>query len=408
MKSVEFDVPGEAAYQSREMKKYVLDAAKAIYGVEIDLSGLDLQNYYRQDGAKITKSLSSLLRQKISKEEVQAKFGPFAKLVAELYTTGLSLRAEFGDKKLVGEGVYESGKTCFKSDGENVTSKHFVVNNRRCAVVVLYQKGKKDAGGRCLAYFAGNRNVYLTNFYWRSIPQNKLYFITALRHLLGIKKVLYKHNPKFFLPIFRNGDSVLIYDERTKPVAPNKKIKCPHCHKTVDESSLYAEEYSSYRLVGCSKECARKHSKVYRKCDECGEYFHKDNLHQAESGTYCGPCYRGRIVRCSLCGGGFSKKDIKEINGQPFCKKCASKSKCIVCGDVVKHHTDVRTVGDSSCCITCLPKSGCMCLVCRTISPTKLPVKKVCGMKIPICDDCSSPLPGTVMEAQGKTLAMAR
>ena len=408
MKSVEFDVPGEAAHQSREMKKYVLDAARTIYGVEIDLSGVDLQNYYRQDGAKITKSLSSLLRQKISKEEVQSKFATFAKLVSELYTTGLSLKAEFGDKRLVGEGVYEGGKTCFRSDGENATSKHFVVNNRRCAVVVLYQKGKKEAGGRCLAYFAGNRNVYLTNFYWRSIPQNKLYFITALRHLLGIKKVLYRHNPKFFLPIFKNGDSVLVYDERTKPVIPNKKTTCPHCHKTVEESSLYAEEYNSYRLVGCSKECARKHSKAYRKCDECGEYIHAESIQKTDTGSYCNPCYRIRIVNCNLCGSGYPKSAMKEINGQQFCKKCASKSKCIVCGVVVIRSSDVKQVGDGYSCITCLPKSGHLCLVCRTISSKKLPVRKVLGMKIPICDDCAAPLPGTVMEAQGKTLAMAR
>ena len=408
MRSVQFDVPGAAEFEKAMMAKRVKAIAKEVYDTDIDLSGVDLQNYYRADGAKITKSLSSLLRQKISKEEVQEKFATFAKHVAELYTIGLTLRAEFGDKKLIGEGVYESGKTCFRSDGENVTSKKFIVNNRRCAAIVLYVKGKKEPGGRCLAYFAGNRHVYLTNFYWRHIPQNKVYFITALRHLLGIGKVLYRQNPKFFLPIFKNGDSVLVYDERTRPIVPTRKLSCPHCGDTVPEGELFSEEISSYRVVGCTKECARKHSKIFGKCHSCKGYFLTQSMHSVNNKFFCTKCVRTLTIPCSACGNSTYREEMKEVDGEPLCKNCHKKSRCMVCKKVITDSCNEKNVGDSKCCTTCLPKSGHFCMVCRSISASKLPSRKVVGMVIPICDECAAPLPGTIMEAQGRSLAEAR
>lgn len=408
MRSVQFDVPGAAEFERTMMVKRVKAIAKEVYGVDIDLAGLDLQNYYRSDGAKITKSLSSLLRQKISKEEVQDKFATFAKQVAELYTIGLTLRAEFGDKKLIGEGVYEAGKTCFRSDGENVTSKKFIVNNRRCAAIVLYAKGKKEPGGRCLAYFAGNRHVYLTNFYWRSIPQNKLYFITALRHLLGIKKVLYRQNPKFFLPIFKNGDSILVYDERTRPIVPTRKLACPHCGVVVPEGKLYSEELSSYRIVGCTKECARKHSKLFGKCSGCGEYFLSQAMHQVNNKYLCVKCSRSLMLACSACGTNTYKESMTEVDGDLLCKNCHKKSRCVVCKKIMTDSSESKSVGESRCCTTCLPKSGHLCFVCRTISGSKLKMRRILGSTIPMCDECASPLPGTIMEAQGRSLAEAR
>ena len=403
MRSVEFEVPGKASYTKKEMIKHVTQIASDEYGIEIDVSGLDLQQYYRSDGAKITKSLASILRSKIPKETVQTNFGSFARRVSELYTVGLSLRAEFGNKKLLGEGIYESGKTCLRKDGENATSKFFIVNNRRCETIVLYEKGKKDAGARCIAYFAGNRNIYLTNFYWRNLTQNKLYFITAVRHLLGIRKVMYRQNPKFFLPIFKNGDSVLVYDERTRPVIPTKKLSCPHCGVMVPEDKLYTEEFGSYRLVGCTKKCARGHSKVYVQCDGCMEHVQSGGASQVKDKHYCQRCVRMFMVTCSVCGGTSRKDDCKAIGGDILCKRCQKLSKCTVCKKVITNSADSRSVGDLVCCISCLPKSGHLCLVCHTIYNTEITSKIINGTSFPICDDCVNPLPGTLMEARGKT-----
>jgi hypothetical protein len=406
-RAVEFEVPGAAAHDKKNMSKYVLEITKEVYGVDIDLSGVDLQNYYRADGAKVTKSLSSLLRQQVTKEEVQSRFASYAKRVSELYTTGLSLRAEFGDKSMIGEGLYEAAKTCLRSDGENATSKHFMAKNRRCGVIVLYQKGKKEPGGRCLCYFAGNRNIYLTNFYWRHIPQNKLYFITAVRHLLGIPKVLYRQNPKFFLPIFRNGDSILVYDERTKPIIPNKRLSCPHCGTSVPEGELYMEEMSSYRIIGCTQECARKNSKLFTQCAGCGEHVLSPTAASVANRRYCPRCVKTRVLNCVICGSGGFKEDMKEIEGSPVCKNCLKKAKCMVCGDIITDSSTYKKIGDLHCCNKCLMKSGHVCSVCRTTSTKKIPLKRIGGMRIPICEDCASPLPGTIMEAQGK-LAEAR
>lgn len=403
MRSVEFEVPGEAAHQKKTMALRIAQFAMEDYGVEIDVSGLDLQKYYRSDGAKITKSLASILRQELPKEVVQANFGSFARKVSGLYTVGLSIRAEFGDKKLLGEGVFESGKTCLRKDGENATSKFFIVNNRRCEVVVLYQKDQKDPGARCIAYFAGNRNIYLTNFYWRSMTQNKLYFITAVRHLLGIRKVMYRQNPKFFLPIFKNGDSVLVYDERTRPVIPTKKLSCPHCGVMVPEDRLYTEEVSSHRLVGCTKECARGHSKLYVLCEGCKEHVQAGNAGQMKNKHYCPRCVRAFIVTCAVCGSNVNKEEVKVIDGAPICKRCQKLSKCIVCKKVITNSQDAKSVGDSTCCIACLPKSGHLCLVCHTIFPTKITPKRISGTSFYICEDCANPLPGTLWEARGKT-----
>lgn len=397
-KVVDFDVPGQAKHDQATMRKQIKEIARRIYDVDVDIASIDLTSYYRPDGAKITKTLTSLLRKTLTKEQVQERFAGFGKDVSDLYTVGASFQATFGDKRLLGEGVYESGKTCFRSDGENAISKKFLEKYRRCMVIVLYMNGKKDPVGRCIAYIAGNRNIYLTNFYWKNITPNKLYMITAVRHLFGLKKVLFRYNPKFYLPIYRNGDSIHVYDQKTKLLTIGRLAPCPHCSKKVPAHKLYSEEINSYRLIGCTEECAKKHSAHHKLCAGCKKYAYVGDMAEFDKKRYCRACQDEMLTRCS-CGNMF--RNTKDERHR-LCLNCRKNVRvCTVCEKTLNPMTGrvIEYTSGKSCCIECLGETGFLCSICRSRTSKEMKPVVINNEKIFICEDCKEPLPGTIAVA---------
>ena len=386
MLPIEFETLGKAKYKQWDMALIIRDQTYKTYGVMIDLS-----NYYRADGAKITKTLSTLIRRHIPKEVVKERFAAYAKYVSELYTPARMLKAYWGDKHQLGNGIYEPSLTCYRSGQENETSRKLLVKFRRTRVLVLQDIEEPHPGARAVVYFVGGRNIILTNFYWRHLDANKLYFVEAIRRILNLKHVTYKSWNAFFLPIYRNRDSILVYDTRSKNPDTEIKVPCPHCDNIVPITKMYYEEYSSYRLAGCTKECARGHSKAFFKCDNCQE-FTKSNMVKEYGGRYyCRKCQTKVLMPCVHCGGRFTKSYLKKtMDGEDVCESCATNRlpHCYNCG---------RAAFDSSClssnrdgvsmCIECVAENDWKCELCRSIGPTQAVILPS-GKTALLCPEC--------------------
>lgn len=87
---------------------------------------LDASNYYMADGRKITKPLKWIAEKMIGKDTVKAKWADIVNQISALHSSKFKCRAFWGKKDLLGQGVYESGSTCFGDGGINVASRLFI------------------------------------------------------------------------------------------------------------------------------------------------------------------------------------------------------------------------------------------------------------------------------------------
>jgi hypothetical protein len=217
--------------------------------------------------------------------------------------------------------------------------------------------------------------------------------------LFGMKKVLYRRNPKFFLPIYKNGDAIHIYDERSKLPLLSKKMPCPHCGKLVYECDMHYEEHGAARLAGCSIECARLASKLWQECSCCKKLHYVNDMHSVtDSGTrqyVCRKCYRDNSVPCDSCNNMVLRSSTVEVGDLQVCQSCARNyPKCAIC--TKRTHRDLLvTVNGLTLCTHCIKKNDLFCEVCRTVSQNKCKTVSVGGRNVRVCKECLEPAPGT-------------
>lgn len=288
------------------------------------LADFKLDNYYMGldgKGAKVTKIIKKILLARFVKELVIKKFPVLCKKIAELYTPRMELKAYWGDKKLLGSGIWENGSTCFSSGGCNDISRRFLVRFNRAQVLVL--KNEKNTA-RCIAFFAGGRNIYLTNFYYNGLPYNKLLFVEALRRILGIDKISYKKR-EFPLPIYFNGDGILCYTEKSSAFNGQYMYPCPQCETKITHLYTYVDGDTYH--IGCSKECA---GECERCCDRCGYIIYDDDYYMAPNDErYCESCYHDNVFYCEGCN--FDRWQHDHI-GNSLCEDCGAV--CEECNEV--------------------------------------------------------------------------
>ena len=289
------------------------------------LEKLDLSHYYLNEGtgAKITKSIKKILLTAYSKERVDAVYPKVCKEIAELYSPAIDITAHFGDKSLLGQGIYEPHETCFNEDGCNYTSALFLDKFKRVKALYLDAYNTK---ARCIVYFAGGRNIYLTNFYYRSgFPQNKRIFVEAVRRLLGITKVSFK-SEKFPLPIYQNRDCILVHTDRSKVYGGTILYPCPNCNAKVPK--LFHDNDGTTYLIGCSSECLKQDKKD--RCCVCNDQLDEyDYCHNDDNELFCSDCYNERYFYCARCD---NESCIEDAIGD-YCSTCATA--CSNCGEAV-------------------------------------------------------------------------
>lgn len=397
IKPIAFDIHGAAKFSLEETKRHIRDITLNTYDIEIDLSGHEFQNYYRPDGAKITKTLTTLLRKQLNKEDVAERFASYGKRISELYTTGVSLVAYFGDKKKLGKGEYENKITCFSDGHENAICREFLVRYKRAAVLCLESAEGKAAGrGRCLVFFAGGRNITMTNFYYHGLTQNKLYFIEAIRRLFNLKQVIYRKNSKFFLPIYLNKDSVHVYDARSQRQYLGRKLPCPNCGKVVEEEHFYYRQEGDIQILGCSEKCAIKHSKVMGECNLCEAIVNPAQMVGFEGKLYCKECWNKNTYACGKCGNRYMGEPTVTKDKEIRCPNCYKNSgyQCKGCGDrYAKPHRMIETQSKGCFyCLECVTAGNLYCVVCRTAYDKSLNLISNGRIKRAICDECLTPV----------------
>ena len=218
--------------------------------------------------------------------------------------------------------------------------------------------------------------------------------------MFGLKKVLYRRNPKFFLPVYRNGDAIHIYDERSRLPAIGKKMPCPNCGTLVPEFEMHYEEIGSHRLMGCSAKCARISSKLYMPCKDCGEvFFHREmtvsGTNESNREYRCRLCTKKNSVSCEWCGSLQHKSNLQDYEGAKVCGNCLRNlPQCSECS--TRHHQEeMMQVGGSYVCSKCVKKKGMVCEICRCHASEKCKQVKVSGKTVRVCKDCLEPAPGT-------------
>lgn len=287
------------------------------------IAELDLSHYYMDGGkgAKVTKPIKKILLQLLPKAKVEATMPTLCKKIAELYSPKMDIRAFWGDKALLGSGRWERTTTCFADDGCNKISRIFLEKFKRTKALVLESMTvendcTKYLYARCIAFFAGGRNIYLSNFYWNGLPQNNLLFVEALRRLVGIPSVKYA-KAAFPLPIYVNQDGLKVYDEDSRPYKGRIFYPCPHCDEKVPDLTSYTSGNTHH--IGCSPECAGTSGSGYT-CERCGEEIDEDDHYHSPNGEdYCQGCYDSYVAYCECCN-----NDVWVDNylGDGYCDEC--------------------------------------------------------------------------------------
>jgi len=319
------------------------------------LRELDLSSYYMSDGRKVTKPIKRILLEHYPKNIVSEVFPKICKEIGELYSPKYNLKAYWGKKELLGSGEYEGRQTCFRDDGENHTSRLFLEAYKRTRCLVLEREGTGD-GARCIVYFVGGRNIKLTNFYYNGIKQNYRLFVEALRMLINIPKVSFKEiDDDIGLPIYLNGDGVLVHDDRSFEWPFVRRFPCPHCGRVVNESKMLHSEDASTHYIGCCKDCLGDHE-VHGSCDHCEDDIEtEDDAHwvEADNQQYCERCYSRYVRSCSHCGYETANHDDwKIINGNYYCETCCRT--CDECGTAMPNNDRIELNSGTYCrdCVT--------------------------------------------------------
>lgn len=354
---------------------------------------LDANSYYMNDGRKITKPIKKILSKYIDRFKLDSEYPLLCNKIASLYSPSYKLKAYFGNKKNLGNGIYEGYKTCFSNGGCNEISRHFLEMYPRTFVLCLEKIDPDNSDnigkGRCIVYFYGGRTIYLTNFYYNGIKQNYRLFVQALREMLNLKKIHFKTISEMDtpLPIYLNGDSVLITDSKSFNYPYNRIMTCPNCKSKFKEVNLHHYVSSNTHYIGCSENCLNEDN---YNCDYCGRTINEDNLYTFNDITLCENCYNDNYRYCDNCGHESLDADyFNFLNGNCYCNDCAKI--CNDCGKTVKID-DCIEIDNLYYCIDCVDR----CNDCddwhRVEDITLIDDIPYCKDCFDYCHNCDSPI----------------
>lgn len=321
------------------------------------LISLDLAHYYMSDGAKVTRPIKKILLTFLTKKELDSIWAELCKQISELYSLAFQAIAYFGDKTLLGTGAWEGKTTCFNSDGINSQNGIFIQKFKRTQVLVVEEVGTRNKA-RCLVYFQGGRNINLFNFYYNGFRQNNLVFVEALRRLLSLPKVSYKKE-SVNLPIYLNGDGLVVYTPKSFVYDADRMFPCPECDSKVPERKMLTSVEGNTHKIGCCEECLNEPAEI---CCNCGDRLDSDDMRTSDNGdTYCDSCYSDNFAYCECCGNDVPNNDYL---GGGLCNECGDQ--CHNCGEIHKNDDMYTGPDDNSYCSDCFNYKFSYCKGCET------------------------------------------
>ena len=247
------------------------------------------------------------------------------------------------------DGKYGDEGSCFRVGGEHQTNGEFLRRYKRVKLLVV-EEAEGQGKARCHAYFHGGRRIYLTNFYYNRLSENRQFFYQAIRKLLNLKNVKYKkvgHSVQ--LPVYTNGDGYEITTDRTFDYPFTRIFPCPVCDSKVPEHDFYDDgDYG----IGCTSECSEQNNCsicghhrdncecVY--CEDCDEQLHPDDYHYADSRYLCTSCYENEYSECQNCDTPTHNNDLVYTEHGDTCQSCMDDYfYCEGCGEyyhIDNHH----------------------------------------------------------------------
>jgi hypothetical protein len=338
----------------------------------------DLGNYYRPNGAKVTKYLKTILVKKLGIDfnTIEDQWPTFCNHVASLYWTDCTFRVSINPKKEeIGNGIWESYDTCFGYGGCNELNGKYVAINKRFKLITFELVTDEEVikAGRVICYLPGNRGIYLFNWYFKNgITQDTDLISKAVAHLFGINEysINYVENDRDFrLPIYQNGDTIIIVPKRNSvpsryTQSDSRIFLCPVCGRKMRETRMITGISGSSYYVACSDRCMSELGT--RTCDECGDHIHPDDVFAHNDHIYCENCFHDIFTYCSDCEEVIYQDDATYINSQVYCSYCRDQkyTSCDKCGEYIKTGDSYTLSDGSSFCQGCFERYCYSCDDC--------------------------------------------
>jgi len=348
------------ALNALSVQSDINDIIKEFTGSYIEINGKDYLNYFDENGGKNIKKLRKLAKRKttLDDKDFNKEWDKAAKKLNDLYSSGREYKSFFGFKKYLGNGKYESHKTCFSEGDINSINRVFVERNKRFKMLVLKDENTNDFQySRCIVFHAGRHNVYLFNFYGKASRSD---FITALKANYGIENQNFKiENRNVNFNIYLNQGGILL--SQGKHLKTDFKMVCPVCDYKADYSGFKEETRGNSHYLACSSDCMDEIC-TGDICFDCGSGIDSDCIYFDDNGNpYCESCFDENFFYCRDCEGLYPMNDVV---GDGYCHYC--RTECSECGEVVKKGELYQSAEGECYCEACYMDKYITCEGCSS------------------------------------------
>lgn len=101
---------------------------------------------------------------------------------------------------------------------------------------------------------------------------------------------------------------------------------CEDCVEWCNSCDEYHRR-ETYYIEGYGNVCEYCFNEYAQACDNCGDYYWRDDMHYVESEEedVCSHCYREYYRPCDICGTVVHQSNLTEVDGVEYCENCISE-----------------------------------------------------------------------------------
>lgn len=158
------------------------------------------------------------------------------------------------------------------------------------------------------------------------------------KHIIGVGpfwQFVHEHNKFQFLTDLFRPTLDWIHELRTNTEISKEentmKFICTINGNEYDrtEGAIIGDKFYSFEAL--------EESEDFAVCEDCGEWFCKDDMREIDGVFYCDDCFNERYVECEDCGEYVLREDAQYHRGCFYCESCwEDYFICPICGDLVR------------------------------------------------------------------------
>jgi hypothetical protein len=285
------------------------------------ISHIDLDKFYTEKGAKITRPIKELLVKHIGKEATAPLFAAFCKAVGELYATVDATATlhpvYFTNGKM---GSCGDSDSCFGPGGCNSYNGRFIDKSMSMGVITIAPKDARYAKGRVIFWILDATHAHILNKYSRSGERELPYsvFVRALEVLSGAT-LSFAHKSGETLPIYVNHGYHLCtaIDGNFSSITEDFRWVCPACGHRGSPNSFESESDGTRHSIGCCQDCLgaqEEDDDNMHTCVYCEEIVHDDDVRFPNDEPVCTSCYDEHFFSCAHCGNSYDNDNGVEVH----------------------------------------------------------------------------------------------